>query len=204
MTARSLLWPLGIGLACGLGCAALLMAIGILGGPTVLWYDEVALYDWFGFGKLPEASWCSLGKHDQKVGGTGIPFNFIGGIICDPGDWFVAVGPEGVGIGRCAETGPNEGFVESRVVLHHAVVGLFLAVVGMAFGASVNGFRAVLSKFCRRLSQCTPEDRCITCGYSLRYLPTPRCPECGNVAAQSPSAGVRNVDRIRERSMDDA
>lgn len=81
--------------------------------------------------------------------------------------------------------------VSALLILAVSRMGEARATTGLSWGHTVQGLVLL------RLPESPPSGVCVGCGYDLRGLPEPRCPECGR--AFTPNAGI-----VAERSADTA
>lgn len=137
-------------------------------GPTLLLAEEETYWMYSGVGRFPARAYGDMQVSGRTVHAGDIVSSFWGGMSGEHGDVMIVWGDKGLAMARCyAPRNKHGGYM----------VGWLTIPTSWVLTAML-----ACTVFLTWLYQSRPvawRRRCQDCGYSLRGLTSPRCPECG-------------------------
>jgi hypothetical protein len=149
-------------------------------GPTLLFADAETLGLYGGICAFPECAYNDMLIPGRTIDAGDFISRFWGGLPGADGDVLVVWGRAGLALARCSAPGSQYGgYIKGWFTVRAGwILSALLLIVGGTSWLS-----------CRRPRR--SRRYCARCGYSLRGLINPRCPECGMPFRADP-------ERVRE------
>ncbi len=194
-----------------LGCSPATLGIGVLavlpvlisvilwglgqGGPTLV-YQDARFPLSPGIGKCSPRTWQTMQTPGQIVRCDGFWDRFWGGLNGMHGDLLVATGPDFVAVARCSAPGSQHGGrVRGWITIPHGRLFVHSLLTAIVLFGVLRLLLAIARKV--RAEWFVPAGHCIRCGYNLRGLSEPRCPECGCPFEPTPSSGAAKTATVQ-------